>query len=82
MQDPKLSEFSESQLKKLLTLVMRERMDLESHVNKLMKSRELSYMFAEKIIEYQVEVADLECMEVQIAWNVLKAIENRKVISN
>jgi hypothetical protein len=82
MQDPKLSEFSESQLKKLLTLVMRDRIDLDAHVNKLMQSRELSYMFSEKIIEYQAEVADLECMEVQIAWSVLKAIENRKVTSN
>lgn len=66
MQDPKLSEFSEDQLRLLLRVVVKEKMDLTSHVHAIQKN-EMGGLLADNIREYTVQIEELNLWVTQIA---------------
>lgn len=80
--DPRLSDFSEEQLRQLFSLVMSGQSELRRDIKSYNISPELARMFADKIARYETELRSLDEIMIQLAGAIANKVEELKVQSN
>lgn len=80
--NPRLSDFTEEQLRMMLRAMISQRVDIEKHIINLRSSAYFAKMFAKEILQYETEIEESIQVETQIAHEITKAQSARLVLSN
>jgi hypothetical protein len=82
MMNPRLSDFTESQLRMMLRSMIYQRVEIEKHVINLKSSAYYEKMFEKDILQFETEIEESIQVETQIAYEITKAQSALLVMSN